>query len=96
MENALADAEARVTMVKSMRSKGNPRALAQAVRARRKVLGVTQIELARLAGCGPVFVYALESGKKTLRLDKLLDVLEVLGLELVIGVGKGGIRSAVK
>jgi y4mF family transcriptional regulator len=77
-----------------MRSKGNVgfRALASAVRARRKALGVTQIELARLAGCGPVFVYALETGKKTLRLDKLLAVLEVLGLELVVSQGHGGIR----
>lgn len=81
-----------------MRSKGNSglRALASAVRARRKALGVTQVELARLSGCGPVFVYALETGKKTLRLDKLLAVLEVLGLELVVTEGKGGIRSAVK
>jgi y4mF family transcriptional regulator len=81
-----------------MRSKGNVgvKALASAVRSRRKTLGVTQIELARLAGCGPVFVYGLETGKKTLRLDKLLAVLEVLGLELVIAEGKGGIRSTVK
>ncbi len=81
-----------------MRSKGNAtgfRALAAAVRARRKALGVTQIELARLAGCGPVFVYALETGKKTLRLDKLLDVLEVLGLELVVMQGRGAIRVEV-
>jgi len=78
-----------------MRSKGNAgmRDLAAAVRARRKALGVTQIELARLAGCGPVFVYALESGKKTLRLDKLLDVLEVLGLEIVVRAGRGGVRT---
>jgi len=69
------------------------RDLAAAVRARRKALGVTQIELARLAGCGPVFVYALESGKKTLRLDKLLDVLEVLGLEIVVRAGRGGVRT---
>lgn len=69
------------------------RDLAAAVRARRKALGVTQIELARLAGCGPVFVYALESGKKTLRLDKLIDVLEVLGLEIVVRAGRGGVRT---
>lgn len=77
-----------------MRSKGNVglRALASAVRARRKALGVTQIQLARLAGCGPVFVYALETGKKTMRLDKLLAVLEVLGLELVVSQGHGGVR----
>lgn len=68
------------------------RELADAVRARRKALGVTQLELSRLAGCGPVFLYALENGKGTLRLDKLLDVLGVLGLELALRQGKGRLR----
>ena len=30
----------------------------------------------------PRFVRALESGKETVRIDKLVDVLDVLGLEL--------------
>jgi len=93
MENGLRAWPARHKLTKSMRSKGNSfKALAATARVRRKALGVTQIELARLAGCGPVFVYALETGKKTLRLDKLLDVLEVLGLEMVVKQGRGGIR----
>lgn len=78
-----------------MRSKGpeSPvRALAGALRSRRKALGITQIELARLAGCGPVFIYDLESAKPTLRLDKLLDVLDVLGLELVVREGRSRLR----
>lgn len=64
-------------------------ALARAIRARRKALRLTQVDLSRLAGCGPDFVYDLEAGKTTLRLDKLLDVMGVLGLELVVGQGKG-------
>ena len=75
-----------------MRSKGKRSPLdelAAAVRTRRKALGVTQIDVARLAGCGPVFLYDLESAKATLRLDKLLDVLSVLGLELAVREGKG-------
>ena len=63
-------------------------ALARAIRARRKALRLTQIDLSRLAGCGPDFVYDLEVGKTTLRLDKLLDVMMVLGLELVVSQGK--------
>jgi y4mF family transcriptional regulator len=62
------------------------------VRARRKQLGVTQLELARLARCGPVFMYDLESAKRTVRLDKVLDVLHVLGLELVLRQGKARFR----
>jgi y4mF family transcriptional regulator len=81
--------------MKSMRSKGNRRAnraLAEAVRARRKRLGVSQVELARLARVGPVFIYDVESAKPTVRLDKLVDVLEVLGLELVLREGTARLR----
>ena len=66
--------------------------LAGAARARRKALRLTQVDLSRLAGCGPDFVYDLEAGKTTLRLDKLLDVLAVLGLELVLAQGKEVLR----
>lgn len=70
-------------------------ALAVALRARRKSLRLTQIELSRLSGTGPDFVYDVERGKPTLRLDKLLQILEVLGLELVLGEGKETLRVAV-
>ena len=69
-------------------------ALGRAIRMRRKALGLTQIDLSRLAGCGPDFIYDVEAGKTSLRLDKLLDVLLVLGLELVVGAGKKGLRIA--
>jgi y4mF family transcriptional regulator len=62
--------------------------LGAALRNRRKSLGLTQQELARLAGCGLAFLYELESGKATVRLDKLLGVLGVLGLELSLVEGK--------
>jgi len=64
------------------------RLLSSAIAARRRALELTQIELARLAGCGPDFLYDLESGKTTVRLDKILDVLAVLGLELRLVEGK--------
>lgn len=47
-------------------------------------MSLTQAELSQLAGVGPVFIHHLEKGKPTLRLDKLLDVLHVLGLGLVL------------
>jgi HTH-type transcriptional regulator / antitoxin HipB len=58
--------------------------LGAAVRKRRKLLGLTQEAVARAAGCGPVFVYNLERGKPSLRLDKLLDILNVLGMDIVV------------
>lgn len=76
------------SLTESMRSAGKLEEIAVAVRARRRALGVTQIALAQLAGVGADFVYDVEQGKPTLRLDKLLDVLEVLGLQLRIESGK--------
>lgn len=61
-------------------------AIARLVRDRRKALRLTQDDLADLAGCSPRFVRALEAGKTTVRLDKLLDVFDVVGLELEVSV----------
>jgi HTH-type transcriptional regulator / antitoxin HipB len=66
--------------------------IAEAVRGRRKRLGVTQQALAQMAGCGLVFVYNIEHGKTSLRFDKVLDVLDVLGLEIVVTAGSSGLR----
>jgi HTH-type transcriptional regulator / antitoxin HipB len=68
---------------------------AQAIRVRRKSMGLTQIALAKLTGCGPDFVYDVEVGKPSLRFDKLLDVLEVLGIELVLCEGKNVLRVSM-
>lgn len=70
------------------------RFLASAVRSRRKGLGLTQEQVADLAGCSERFVYAIESGRATLRLDKVLDVLGVLGLALTVGFGGGDVSGA--
>ena len=63
--------------------------LGAAVRDRRKALGINQAELAALSGVGLAFLYELEHGKATVRIDKVLAVLEVLGLELHVRQGKG-------
>jgi y4mF family transcriptional regulator len=58
--------------------------LADTVRAAREAAGLTQARLAERARVGLKFLYELESGKDTLRTDKVLDVLAVLGLHLVV------------
>lgn len=68
--------------------------LATAVRSRRSALRLRQEELADLAGCSERFVHTLERGKATLRFDKVLDVLEVLGLGLTVGPGHGAVTTA--
>ncbi len=60
--------------------------LGASVRKRRKALGLTQEALAKSAGCGLVFIYNLERGKPSLRLDKLLDILHVLGMDMVVAL----------
>jgi len=54
------------------------------VRARRKELHLGQVELAELAGVSPTMVRTLEHDKTTVQLDKVRDVLDVLGLELTV------------
>lgn len=65
--------------------------LGQEVRTRRRSLGLTQAELADLAGSSERFVYMLEQGKGTVQLTKLLAVLRALGLGLFIAPGHGEI-----
>jgi len=60
-----------------------PAGLGALVRARRKALGATQVELAALCDVGPRFVVELERGKPTLELGKVLRVLDRLGLTLL-------------
>lgn len=68
--------------------------LASAVRARRRQLGLRQDELAELAGVSERFVFAVESGKASVRLDKLTPLLAALGLHLQIHRGAAdGVRA---
>lgn len=52
------------------------------LKERRKAVGLTQEELALKAGVGLRFVRDLEQGKKTLRLDKVNQVLSLFGKEV--------------
>jgi len=52
------------------------------IKQKRKELKLTQEELALNAGVGLRFVRDLEQGKKTLRLDKVNDVLALFGKEV--------------
>ena len=61
--------------------------LAAAVRARRRSVGLHQDELADLAGVSERFVHAVETGKASVRLDKLLPLLNALGLHLELRPG---------
>lgn len=64
--------------------------IGQRIEERRKRLGITQGDVARLASCSKPSVIAAEAGKPTLRLDILLSILHVLGLSIELkDAGKG-------
>ena len=48
----------------------------------RKQSGLSQQALAKLAGVGKTVIFDVEKGKKTLRLDTLLKILDVLNIRL--------------
>jgi y4mF family transcriptional regulator len=54
------------------------------VKRRRKALGLTQVELSNYCGCSAKFLTDLENGKPTVRLDKVLPVVMMLGCDLYV------------
>lgn len=54
------------------------------VRAQRKRMALKQLDIAGLGNTGNRFIVELENGKPTLQLQKVLDVLDLLGLEVVV------------
>lgn len=54
------------------------------VQTERKRQGVTQLQLAGMAGTGIRFISDLENGKGTIQVQKLIKVLHTLGLALFI------------
>lgn len=52
------------------------------IREKRKAFGLTQVELAERSGVGIRFVRELENDKRTVRLDKVNQVLRLFGEEL--------------
>jgi HTH-type transcriptional regulator/antitoxin HipB len=56
--------------------------LGQFIVQRRKSMGLTQSEFAALCNAGTRFISELENGKETVRLGKVLKVLENLGYEI--------------
>ena len=61
-----------------------PRDLGRAVRHQRKRDGLTLVEAAGLVNVGVRFLSELENGKPTVRLDKILQVVNGLGLRMGI------------
>lgn len=53
------------------------------IRFHRKQAGLTQLQLAEMAGVGKSTVFDVEKGKHTVQLDKLEQILEVLNIQIL-------------
>ena len=67
----------------------SPAELGRRIRAARKAQGLTQVDLAEIAGVGPRFLSELERGKDTVRLGLALRIARLVGLDL-FAVPRGG------
>jgi len=52
------------------------------IKEKRKLVNLTQPEIAEKAGVGLRFIREVEQGKETLRMDKVNQVLNLFGFEL--------------
>ena len=58
--------------------------LDQIVRAQRQAARLRQIDLAGIGNTGNRLIVDIERGKPTVQLQKVLDLLDLLGLELIV------------
>lgn len=54
------------------------------VREQRRRMALTQLDIAGLGNTGNRFIVELENGKPTVQLQKALDIIDLLGLEVVV------------
>ena len=52
------------------------------VRLHRKTMGLSQLELANLAGVGKTVIYDVEHGKKTVQMDTMNKILSALNISV--------------
>ena len=74
----------------------NASQLAEIVRRERKRQKVSQIRLSQLADVGVRFVRDLEDGKETVQLDKVLAVLETLGIAVELSSPTGSGKTTLE
>jgi HTH-type transcriptional regulator / antitoxin HipB len=60
----------------------DPHLLSLFIRQHRKIAGLSQLQLAELAGVGKTVVFDLEKGKETIQLDTLRKILMALNIKV--------------
>ena len=61
----------------------NSNIISSTLKSLRKEYGLTQVDLAMKSGVGLNFVRELEQGKATVRMDKVAQVFDLFGYELI-------------
>ncbi|HNX89287.1 MAG TPA: helix-turn-helix domain-containing protein [Paludibacteraceae bacterium] len=62
----------------------NPDILSKVIKKHRKAAGLSQLQLAEMAGVGKTVIFDLEKGKETIQLDTLRKILTVLNIKVVL------------
>lgn len=62
--------------------------LGQRIKERRKTLRLTQPHLAEMAGISKNTLYKIERGQANPTLNVLIKIVDLLGMELILGVKK--------
>ena len=79
-----------MTMAKPRRrDRGRSDAISDRFAARRYQLGLTQLELADLAGVSRSSVQAIEAGRRSVQFDVVVAVADALGCDLVLTTKAG-------
>lgn len=61
-----------------------PKVLATVIKKHRKASGLSQFQLAEMAGVGKTVVFDIEKGKETIQLDTLRKILAVLNIKVLL------------
>ncbi|HAQ19479.1 MAG TPA: transcriptional regulator [Prolixibacteraceae bacterium] len=59
-----------------------PKVLASVIKQHRKAAGLSQLQLAEMAGVGKTVVFDLEKEKATIKLDTLRKILNILNIKV--------------
>lgn len=59
-----------------------PNVLSTVIKKHRKAAGLSQLQLAEMAGVGKTVIFDIEKGKETIQLDTLRKILMVLNIKV--------------
>lgn len=62
----------------------NDKNLSELIKTTRKKAGLTQIELAELAGVGKTLIFNIENGRINAQFENLLEIFRVLNIKLMV------------